>query len=280
MSLSFLPLKIQLHIDTVEDLYEIRLRKNYPVVLKYSNKTKLLKNKNNATIICTQDDIDYIIENITEHSLYAFNNYVKNGYLTTKDGLRVGIAGECVYKDSNVVTIKNFSSLNIRIPHNVLGCANEIFTHIYDSALRNTLIISPPLLGKTTILKDLIRIINEKNLGDIMVIDERNEFSTINGINIDKISGADKLFAFTYGIRSLAPSVIITDELSSDNDWKCVTKAISSGVYVIASCHGNNINFIKDYQIINRKIFDRYVLIDEKNTGKIKCIYDENFNVI
>ena len=196
MNLSFLPSKylISLTKFDVDFLYEIRLRTGYPVKVNYSNKNYYLSesgltNNQSQSLICSQLDIDYVVERITERSIYAFNDRLKDGYITTCEGIRIGIAGECVFNDGKIQTIKNFSSLNIRIPHLIDGCSTKIMPFIYSKGILNsTLIISPPFLGKTTLLKDIIKNLNSLNIGSILVIDERGEFSAVKGENIKLLS--------------------------------------------------------------------------------------------
>lgn len=290
MDFAFLPNRIYNSISNIpiDNLYEIRLRIDYPITINYANKfaylctdgiTMFAKN----AIKCVGGDIEYIINCVTEHSLYAYNESIKNGFITTKDGIRIGLAGECVLNEGQVRTIKNFSSVNLRIPHEVIGCANDTYKYIYNKdKFNNTLIISPPGCGKTTILKDLVRLLNaNKNINSILIIDERGEFSLISGEKIDNIKYSDKLFAFNSGIRALSPQIVITDELVNKGDWECVSQAVFSGVKIIATCHGATIeNIINKHYFINN-IFNRYVILENKLfSGRIDKVYDENFNLI
>ena len=290
MDLTFLPKRIYDAIIniSIDKLFEIRLRTNFPIILNYKNQfvylsydgiTMFAKN----AIICINNDIEYIINFVTEHSIYAFNESIKNGFITTKDGIRIGLAGECVINDGQVRTIKNYSSINLRIPHEVLGCANDVYKYIYSKdKLNNSLIISPPSCGKTTILKDLARLLNEnKNINSILIIDERGEFSSIFGEKIDNIKYSNKLFAFNSGIRSLSPQIVITDELMNEKDWECVALATFSGVKIIATCHGGSIENITNKPYFINNIFNRYIILENKLfSGKLDKVYDENFNLI
>ena len=135
--------------------------------------------------------------------------------------------------------------------------------------------------GKTTILKDLILKFNYYKCGQILVIDERNEFSLISGEYIDRIVYSNKKYAFNYALRSMSPEIVVTDELSCKNDWQFVKNAINSGVKLIASCHASTVNELKNKDSFINKIFDRYIVLKNINIpGVIDCIYDKNFNVI
>lgn len=289
MNFNFLPetLYSALSLINLSYLYEMRLRVDYPVKVNYKNKIYYLSKagltkKNNKAIICNINDVEHIIGVVTERSLYAYNDRIKEGYLTTKDGIRIGLCGECVFDGGQIITIKNLTSLNIRIPHEIYNCSKVIFNTIYKNKnVNSTLIIAPPFLGKTTILKDILRKLNDKNKYSILVIDERGEFSSIKGENIDNIKYSNKSYAFNYGVRSLSPNVVITDELANEQDWLCAKNAICSGVKIIASCHCDNINkLMKKSNFINN-IFDYYVVLKSNGKfGQVDKIFDSELNLI
>jgi len=232
-------------------------------------------------IIATQDLISYILAVATKQSFYAYNNQIKQGFITTDSGIRIGLCGTAVIDSEKVTTIKNISSLNIRISHSVKGCSAKIIDLIsFNGIVKNTLIISPPFCGKTTILKDLAIKLNRLDKYSILIVDERAEFENIKGINIDKIKYGSKEFAFNYGIRSLSPDLIITDELSTVSDWNCINNAVHSGVKVLASCHGKDINDIKNKNgFLN--VFERYVILKNNGyAGEVDKILDKDFNEI
>ncbi len=286
MDFSFLPelIRDSLFKTDIEKVYEIRLREDFAVSIVYDNKRFYLS-KNGLTIYenlaikCQSVFIKEILDNITEFSVYAFNDKIKKGYLTSKEGVRIGVAGECVY-DNELITIKNVTSLNIRIPHEVLGCADGIYKFILNNnEINNTLILSPPFCGKTTILKDLTRKINKYQNKSILIIDERGEFSSISGVNIDKIKNCTKEYAFSFGLRSLSPEIVITDELVGKKDWEFVLNAVNSGVKIIASCHAKNMEELKRKNYFIEGVFDRYLVLDKiDGMGKLLEVYDREFN--
>ena len=286
MDLSFFPKRIfdALNLCELDELCEIRLRIGYPIILFYKGKKSYLSQSGatyfrNELIIAEKNDVEEIIRNVIEYSTYAFNEKIKKGFLTTKSGIRIGLAGECVFENGKIVTIKNFSSLNVRIPHEILGSAEGILPFLIDSeSVYNTLIISPPFFGKTTVLKDIARNLDKSDLGAILLIDERGEFVEISGENIDKISFCDKNYAFEYSIRSLAPKIIITDELGCQSDWTCVLNAVSCGVKIVASCHSDSVESVTKKCWFNKNVFERYVVLADKNSAH--KIYDGDFNLL
>ncbi len=289
MNLTFLPTEIYSAIikTDLEKLYEIRLRVGFPISIIINNIKYFLAKYGLSTsvsdaIICVDEHIDFIIKTVCEHSVYAYNDKICNGYITTKDGIRIGLAGECVFDKDKIVTIKNFSSINIRVPHEILGCANEIFDKITcGNNIYNSLIISPPFCGKTTILKDIARILNERYEYSILLIDERGEFAKIKGRNIDVISYSDKEYAFNFGVRAMSPSIVITDELATLNDWNCVKSVANSGVKIIASIHAGSMQDVLEKRHFIKNIFNRFVVLKSVcGFGLIENVYDKEYNSI
>lgn len=282
----------------LNNIYEIRLRRNCPAVINYLGKNMVLNNLSGEKIYVTNLMLEYVLKRATEYSLYAFNNQIKQGFITAKGGLRIGIAGESVNSDNFVpTTIKNINSINIRIPHEIVGCSMMAFKFIYnkESGLKNTLIIAPPGAGKTTFLRDIARNIShiQEKIYNTLLVDERFEISsTVNGecmLDVgeftDIVSGATKMFAFTNAIRSMKPDVIITDELMGLEDADACKRAIKSGVKVIASVHANNYRELMERsefkEIIHGKYFERIITLSNKNKpGVIETILDEGLNCI
>lgn len=286
MNICFLPEKIRNAFELCDSsvLYEIRFRVGFPIILK-SFLGKFYLGEKGKTIladsayICSKRDIEEIIENATEHSVYAFNEEIKQGFITASGGLRIGVCGDCVYDGEKLVTIKNISSLNIRIPHEVNGCSKPLCKYLLTNKISSTLIISPPAKGKTTILKDIARKINSLYNYSVLIIDERGEFGCVSGENIDKICYSDKLFAFNYALRSMSPDLVITDELSGRRDWQCAEEAFNSGIKIFASMHGIDIDGVVGNKCFIKGIFDRYVVVYGFDKIGLKFnIYDREFN--
>lgn len=284
--LSFLPQKVFSAVKktNTDVLSELRLRLGFPIFGLYRGKKTYLS-ENGATLdykkalVCEREILSETMENATERSLYAFNDKIKQGYITTKSGVRIGVAGDCVFDDGKIITIKNVSSLNIRVPHEIKNCSAKIFDKLFLKETFNTLIVSPPSKGKTTILKDLARKFNDKTDCSIMIIDERGEFGDVSGENIDLIKFSDKNYALKYAIRSMSPQIVITDELQTQDDWRSAEIAATSGIKIIASCHGKNAEDLQKKDYFTESVFERYVFLDaEKSAGSVKEILDENFN--
>lgn len=276
----FLPQYIKDALKYVNSVcvYEIRLRENKPVtvnydgVYRYLGQFGLTEHKEKA-LICQREDIDDCVYRAGQYSVYSVEEQIKQGFLTAAGGVRLGLSGEYVFDKGQPHALRNFNALCIRIPHEIFGCGKEIYQHCMSDKVRSTLIVSPPGLGKTTILRDLARIISEKTGKNILICDERGEISLGNyGESCDVMKYADKTTAFGAGIRAMRPDIIITDELS-EADCVPLKKAVLSGVKVIASAHFLDLEQIQTPYL---DIFERFVVLNDKIIGKLKGIYDKN----
>jgi len=280
-------------------VFEIRLRSGRAVCINYGSKLYYLCdegicNLKEKAIVLSSRDVNEVVLRATNYSLYAVNDQLKNGFLTLKGGVRVGIAGEVVRDGEQIKTIKNFYSVNIRVPHEVIGCSDIVFKHCFEGEINNTLIISPPGSGKTTLLRDIARKLSDKNPKiSVLLVDERSELAAVHdgvsqldvGENTDCLSNCTKHYAFSLGIRSMAPNVIITDELLGADDLQATMFAASCGVSVVASiharCYEDLVNKSGFDRLLNAKIFTRIVELSSRDgPGTVTRILDESLNVI
>lgn len=224
--LYYFPDKIQEKIKEYmsEDLEEIRIRVRKPIILKFANKEIVVK------YIVTTEEILQIMQMICDNSIYTYQNQICNGYITIQGGHRIGITGNAIFKENKVTNINYISSLNFRIAKQIIGASKDILKYVLDSeenSVYNTLIVSPPGAGKTTILRDLIRVLSNgeesiKYRGiNVSVVDERGEIAAMNkgiiendlGIRTDVIDNVPKALGMTMLVRSMAPKVIVADEI-------------------------------------------------------------------
>ena len=271
----------------IQKLEEIRIRSGKPVILKLGFIEMVLK------YIVSNTEIIGILQNICNNSIYTFQNQICNGFITLPGGNRVGISGNVVVKDGQVSNISNIYSLNFRVAHQINGASNELLRYVLDTknnTVFNTLIVSPPGAGKTTIIRDLakkisdgISQINFRGI-DVSIIDERSEIAAMNkgiayndvGIRTDILDNVPKSIGIRMAIRSMAPKVIIADEIGNKDDVEIINYAICSGVNCIFTAHGSNMDdLLKNEEIkkiINLKLFKRIIFLNEKEKGKIKNV--------
>lgn len=271
-----------LQLIDLNKLNELRLRVNLPIVVKFDFKNYFLTDnglsysKENSIIVNT-NDIEEIISKATGHSLYAHNERLKNGYLITKSGFRIGVCGECV-SDKTVLTIKNITSILIRVPLQSIkeiNCQKYFFSN---GQVYNSLIISPPGFGKTTLIKQVIKSISKTY--NVLVVDERGELFE-NGVPADYLRFSTKDYAFLKGIRVMSPEVIVTDELMDVNDFEMCQIANGAGVKIIASIHAKTLTDVINKPFFKENVFDRYILLkSEKNAGEIDCVYDRHYRTL
>ncbi len=257
-------------------LYEIRMRVDKPIIVNYQGYYRYLGYygltdvKQNA-IICLKDDIDKSIFHASANSVYSVEEEIKKGFLTASGGERIGVAGEYVFEKGQPLAIRNFTSICIRVPHIVVDCGVAIYNKCMSDKIHNVLIMSPPGLGKTTILRDLGKLISKKQSLNILICDERGEISIGDcGDTCDVLKFSNKATAFEAGIRAMRPDVIITDELLEE-DISAIRKAVGAGIHVLASAH------FAEFEHVSPPftgLFDYYVLLDDNTVGKIKKIYN------
>lgn len=274
--------------EEVNIIEEIRIRINLPIIVKLEEKEKIIDYK------VSTEDINYIFQKICENSIYAYQNQIANGFVTIKGGNRVGIVGTAVVQNGKVTNLNYVSGLNFRIAQEIIGCSNKIMPNIIrGETIYNTLIIAMPGMGKTTLLRDIIRNLsngftdgNTKIKGqNISVIDERGEISATYrggsqndlGIRTDVLNDIPKAIGMKMAIRSMAPQIIAADEIGSVDDVNAIQYAICCGIKGIFTAHGNSVEDVKKNtelkSLIDNKIFEKFIII-KKEDGRRKIIVE------
>lgn len=193
----------------------------------------------------------------------------------------MGLCGNVVFGEDGVKTVKAITSLCIRVPREIIGCADEIFKKTRLAERLGVLIVSPPLGGKTTMLRDIARTLSVEKSYNVLVIDERFEISRCQterglGETVDVFLGASKLYGLSCGVATLRPDYIIVDELRETGEIDAVINAAYSGVTVVATAHADSLDRLSGRDGFDRLIssgaFDSVVVLSDKTIGKIKEI--------
>lgn len=281
-------------------LQEIRLRMNAPLLIIYENKEVFISEDARFTdspgdaVMITKNEIKETMEYISNYSLYAFEEEIKQGFITINGGHRIGIAGKIIIEDDLIKGMKHISFINIRLAHQIKGCGDPVLPYIINrqsGGIYHTLIISPPRCGKTTLLRDLIRqLSNGSSLLpgiSIGVVDERSEIGACYmgtpqndlGIRTDILDCCPKAKGMLMLIRSMSPQVIAVDEIGSKEELDAINYVIGCGCKLIATVHGSSIEDIRNKptlsELVKKRLFERYVILSNRAAiGHLEEIYD------
>lgn len=282
-------------------LQEIRLRVDSPLFIIYDNQEffiskegKLSKTIDKAFYI-DKNEIKETMEYISNFSFYAFEDEIKQGFITISGGHRIGISGKIILDNERIKSMKYISFINIRLSHEVKGCGDKVMPYLYNDKTHDcyhTLIISPPRCGKTTLLRDMVRQLSNGNSNHpglmVGVVDERSEIGACYmgipqndlGIRTDVLDCCPKAKGMMMLIRSMSPRVIAVDEVGSIEDINAIEYAMNSGCKLIASVHGNSIEDINNKPVLSelfkKKLFERFIVLSNRGeVGHIEGIYNQ-----
>ena len=263
-----------------EDIREIRLRVNRPAAVSLGNSIRYITDDGNLTykpdaaVNVPAEDIKKTFEAVCQYSVHSFQREISDGFVTVRGGHRVGICGTSVIHGNSIENVKNISSLNFRIAREITGCADELCREAFGNGLRNLILAGPPASGKTTMLRDMARILGKSFR--VALIDERGELAAVwngspqndVGINTDVFDGYDKPTGIITALRVMSPQIIICDEIGSERDLEAVREASRSGAYVAATVHASSADELEQ-KGIPADMFDCTVILSGDISGKI-----------
>ncbi len=269
-----------------QDIEEIRLRINKPIIIKNSNGNKILVH------IVSKEELLETFQKVCEHSIYSYQKQICEGFITIKGGHRVGITGSAVEENGEIKNINYISSLNFRIAKEKKDVSNKLLKFVIcNSEIKNTLIVSKPGCGKTTILRDLVRRISTgiEELGfkakTCGIVDERGEIAAMYkgapqndiGILSDVMDNVSKSKGMRMLIRSMSPEIIVCDEIGSKEDVQAINYAVTSGVTGIFTAHGNSLEDImineEIKKLLDKNLIETIIFLDDKKRGEVKSVY-------
>jgi stage III sporulation protein AA len=292
--LAFLPKTIIEQLEQIPpfqqiEIEEIRIRIDRPIEVTMAGKSIFLPYKVLA------EDAQHLLNKISRHSIYALEEELRRGYITIDGGHRVGLAGKVILDEGKVKAIRDISSFNIRIAKEKIGIAEPLIPALYDRHWQHTMIIGPPQTGKTTLLRDIARIVSsgEHDKGipayKVGIVDERSEIAgCVNGIpqltfgaRVDVLDACPKAEGMMMMIRSMSPDVLVVDEIGRLEDTEAILEAVNAGIKLMMTTHGESFDDIKNRpslkRILDQGIFQRYVeLSRQKGPGTITKMKDSN----
>lgn len=263
---------------------ELRLRADRPAVLHTDAGEHILSH------ITSKAEIKSTLLALTGHSLHAYAAEICQGFFTLPGGIRIGVSGTAVVEDGDVRLLRDFTGLNLRFPSEITGIGKLLVPYITENGkLRNTLILSPPQFGKTTLVRDITRAVAD---GDgympqkCVVIDERGEISGM-GQHFDLGLRSDVLLCpkkqgMNMALRSLSPQVLVTDEIGGEDELSAVFDAVNAGVSMLCTAHADSVAALKNRyffkEVLAAKVFSRFVILSESlGRGTVQAVLDENF---
>ncbi len=262
-----------------KEICEIRLRKDSVFSISTYRKNLLVDTKGKLTtdlkqaLKCSESDINYVINKLCEGSVYRYTNSICSGYIVTRDGIRAGVTGECAYEGGKISALVSFSSINLRIPHDVEGVGDKISAYLTKHPTASLLLVAPAGWGKTTVIRSVAKALSVGKFGKarrIALVDERYEILPENTPSfIDRFAGYKKCDGIEIATRLFSPELIVCDEIGYSDDVEALLSVQNSGVPILATTHGVNIKSallrpnIK--KLVENGVFNSFARIEKEN---------------
>lgn len=242
---------------------EIRLAAGQPLMLRGMRREEMILPK------LSPKDLDRTLQAACRQSIYAHAETLRRGFVTVEGGHRIGVCGYGVMQQGDVQSIRAVSSLVIRIARQIIGCADDLAGSVTES----TLILGPPGCGKTTLLRDLVRVLSDKNKQRVALVDERGEISASLfgvpqmqiGVRTDVLINIPKSKAAMMLLRCASPQWIAVDEITSPDDIRTMEEISYCGVSLVATAHALDAEDLimrpLYRELMSRKIFRHLVIL-------------------
>lgn len=288
--------------DHVCSLEEIRIRVQQPIQILGSGWESFLSENGECDaqggMRATQTECAEILSAISFHSIYAFEEELKRGYVTLPGGYRVGLSGKVLMSNDSIERLTKCTGFNFRVAREIRGAADTVMPIILEQGRPlSTLVLSPPGCGKTTLLRDIARQLSNGENGalprKVCIADERSEIAGCFegvpqldvGIRTDVMDGCNKAEAMEMMLRSLSPEVLVTDEIGSMSDKTAIERASNAGTVLIASAHADSVEDVLKRpalcELTKGRIFARYILLGRRSRpGCVMGIYDAQLRLI
>ncbi|TLS36365.1 stage III sporulation protein AA [Pseudalkalibacillus caeni] len=284
----------QMDTDIKKGIEEIRIRILRPLEIIVDGKS-IIPDSDGGKHVITPQESGQLLNKLSQYSLYALEEELKRGYITIQGGHRVGLAGKVITEKGQVKAIKHIASFNIRVAKQKVGIADRFVPYLYDGKWLNTILIGPPQTGKTTLLRDLARIISTGDIArklpsfKVGIVDERSEIAgCVNGVpqhhlgdRIDVLDACPKAEGMMMMIRSMSPDVLVVDEIGRKEDSEAILEAVNAGIQIIMTMHGNTMEDLfrrpSIRPLLDMGVFDRMIELTRANgPGTINRIRNQH----